>query len=144
METYLDHVHKRPDGQQVRLAARVMAATQSQKPGLVWFGGFKSDMMGTKAESLVDVAREQGIASMRFDYSGHGESDGEFTDGTISKWVAESVDIFCALTDGPQILVGSSIQVGVWFRNYRSRADITSAFLPHPKTRSLFLKTLGG
>ena len=78
-------------------------------PGLVWLGGFKSDMESTKAAAIDDYARERGRAFLRFDYSGHGASGGRFEDGTISRWLEESLAAFRALTAGPQILVGSSM-----------------------------------
>jgi len=81
-------------------------------PGLVWLGGYKSDMKGTKAQALADWASEHGRACLRFDYSGHGESGGAFTDGTIGRWLAESLAVFDAFCNGPQILVGSSM--GGW------------------------------
>ncbi|GAB4357856.1 MAG: alpha/beta hydrolase [Oricola sp.] len=81
-------------------------------PGLVWLGGYRSDMLGTKAETLDALAAETGLAYVRHDYSGHGESGGRFTDGTISKWLAESIAVFGRYTSGPQILVGSSM--GGW------------------------------
>lgn len=81
-------------------------------PGLVWLGGFKSDMTGTKAAFLADWARAQGRACLRFDYSGHGASEGAFEDGSISDWLADARAAFDALTQGPQILVGSSM--GGW------------------------------
>jgi pimeloyl-ACP methyl ester carboxylesterase len=81
-------------------------------PGLVWLGGFKSDMQGTKAAALARFAAEHGRAVVRFDYSGHGESTGAFTDGTIGRWLEESVAVFNACCRGPQVLVGSSM--GGW------------------------------
>src|SRR5882757_9591575 len=63
-------------------------------PGLLWLGGFNSDMKGTKALALDAWAGEHGRACVRFDYSGHGESDGKFPDGTISRWLEESVAVF--------------------------------------------------
>lgn len=81
-------------------------------PGVVWLGGYRSDMTGTKAHALDDWAAEQGMACLRHDYSGHGESGGDFHQGTISRWLAESLAVFEAYTDGPQILVGSSM--GAW------------------------------
>ncbi len=81
-------------------------------PGLVWLGGFKSDMGGTKAVALDQWAQLQGRACLRFDYSGHGESGGRFADGTISRWLAESLAVFTAFCEGPQVLVGSSM--GGW------------------------------
>jgi pimeloyl-ACP methyl ester carboxylesterase len=81
-------------------------------PGVVWLGGYKSDMLGTKAETLSDWATKEGRAFLRHDYSGHGESGGAFADGTISKWLGESLAVFRRFTKGKQILVGSSM--GAW------------------------------
>jgi pimeloyl-ACP methyl ester carboxylesterase len=81
-------------------------------PGLVWLGGFKSDMGGTKAVALDGWAGTHGRACLRFDYSGHGESGGRFVDGTISRWLEESLAVFAAFCAGPQIVVGSSM--GGW------------------------------
>jgi pimeloyl-ACP methyl ester carboxylesterase len=81
-------------------------------PGLLWLGGFKSDMGGTKAVALDRWAAAHGRNCVRFDYSGHGESDGEFTDSTISRWLDESIAVFDAYCEGPQVLVGSSM--GGW------------------------------
>lgn len=81
-------------------------------PGVVWLGGYKSDMLGTKAEALDGWAGEKGHAFLRHDYSGHGESGGAFRDGTISLWLEQSLGVFRAMTEGPQILVGSSM--GAW------------------------------
>ncbi|CAM5459840.1 hypothetical protein MAUB1S_07738 [Mycolicibacterium aubagnense] len=81
-------------------------------PGLVWLGGYKSDMLGTKAETLADWADRNGHAFLRHDYSGHGESGGDFNEGTISTWLAQSLAVFRRYTAGKQILVGSSM--GAW------------------------------
>jgi pimeloyl-ACP methyl ester carboxylesterase len=81
-------------------------------PGLFWLGGYKSDMKGTKAVALADWAAQAGRACVRFDYSGHGESEGAFTDGTIGRWLADSLSVFDACCAGPQILIGSSM--GGW------------------------------
>ncbi|QDC01792.1 alpha/beta hydrolase [Mesorhizobium sp. 8] len=81
-------------------------------PGVVWLGGYKSDMLGTKAETLGAWAKRQGHAFLRHDYSGHGESGGAFADGTISRWLAQSLAVFDRFTAGRQILVGSSM--GAW------------------------------
>ena len=84
-----------------------------QSPGLFWLSGYKSDMRGTKAEALAHWAEQAGRACVRFDYSGHGESGGgEFTDGTIGRWLADALGVFDAYCRGPQILVGSSM--GGW------------------------------
>jgi pimeloyl-ACP methyl ester carboxylesterase len=81
-------------------------------PGIVFFGGFASDMSGTKALAIETFARSRGQAFLRFDYQGHGQSSGEFIDGTISKWLSDSIAIIIAQTEGPQIFVGSSM--GGW------------------------------
>jgi pimeloyl-ACP methyl ester carboxylesterase len=78
-------------------------------PGLLWLQGFKSDMAGTKAEALSRWAGEKGLAFIRFDYSGHGQSEGRFEDGTIGRWLEEAHQVFARLTAGPQIAVGSSM-----------------------------------
>jgi pimeloyl-ACP methyl ester carboxylesterase len=81
-------------------------------PGLFWLGGFKSDMQGTKAQALDRWAGENGRACTRFDYSGHGEAGGAFTDGTIGRWLEESLAVFDAFCRAPQIVIGSSM--GAW------------------------------
>ena len=81
-------------------------------PGLVWLGGYKSDMAGTKADTLDQWAGENEFAFTRHDYSGHGISGGRFEDGTISRWLDESLAVFERFASGPQILVGSSM--GGW------------------------------
>src|ERR1700758_499316 len=77
-------------------------------PGLFWLGGYKSDMQGTKALALADWAARKGRACVRFDYSGHGESGGAFTDGTIGRWLAETLAVFDACCRGAPIVIGSS------------------------------------
>jgi pimeloyl-ACP methyl ester carboxylesterase len=79
------------------------------KPGLVWLCGLKSEMTSTKATAVADWARNQGRDCLRFDYSGHGQSEGRFEDGTVSRWLEETRAVFGALTQGPQVLVGSSM-----------------------------------
>jgi pimeloyl-ACP methyl ester carboxylesterase len=81
-------------------------------PGVMFLGGFKSDMMGSKALALDAWCKEQGRAFLRFDYQGHGQSSGEFTEGTIGQWADDAIAALDNLTDGPQILVGSSM--GGW------------------------------
>lgn len=81
-------------------------------PGLMWLSGYRSDMKGTKAAALDAWAAETGRQFTRHDYSGHGESGGAFTDGTISLWLAQSLAVMRHFTTGPQILVGSSM--GGW------------------------------
>ncbi len=83
-----------------------------QTPGVIFMGGFMSDMTGTKACALEAACREAGRAFIRFDYSGHGESSGAFTDGTIGGWTDDAIAILDRVSDGPQVLVGSSM--GGW------------------------------
>lgn len=96
-----------PDG--VRLA---YARTVGASPGVVFLGGFRSDMTGTKATFLEAWARARGRAFLRFDYSGHGASGGAAGEGTIGRWAAEAIEAVLRLTEGPQVLVGSSM--GGW------------------------------
>ena len=81
------------EGASRRIAVR---SARAFRPGLVWLGGFKSDMGGTKAVALEQWAQQHGRACVRFDYSGHGESGGAFTDGTIGRWLDESLAVFDA------------------------------------------------
>jgi pimeloyl-ACP methyl ester carboxylesterase len=98
----------RPDGE--RLAWRRVAGAG---PTLVWLGGFRSDMAGTKAEALADWARAAGRGYLRFDYLGHGESSGDFGEkGTITRWREDALAVLDELVDGPAVLVGSSM--GGW------------------------------
>lgn len=76
--------------------------------GLVWLTGLKSDMVSTKAEALAAWTAARGLGYTRFDYSGHGRSEGRFEDATLSDWLDESEAVFRKVTKGPQILVGSS------------------------------------
>ncbi|WP_420556293.1 alpha/beta hydrolase [Roseovarius sp.] len=94
--------------------------TDGDGPGVVFLGGFKSDMEGTKALHLEDWAKRTGRAFLRFDYSGHGQSGEAFTDGCIGDWAADAQAAIEELTDGPQILVGSSM--GGWISLLMARA----------------------
>jgi pimeloyl-ACP methyl ester carboxylesterase len=80
--------------------------------GIFWLGGFKSAMTGTKGEALAEMARATRRCCLRFDYSGHGESAGLFTDGTITLWLEQAVHMFLSHTKGKRIIVGSSM--GGW------------------------------
>jgi pimeloyl-ACP methyl ester carboxylesterase len=102
-------------------AARTIAILRrpGAGPGLFWLGGFKSDMIGAKAEALDAYGGERGIAVTRFDYSGHGRSGGRFEEGTISRWLDEALAVFSSTT-GDQIIVGSSM--GGWLALLLNRA----------------------
>jgi pimeloyl-ACP methyl ester carboxylesterase len=86
--------------------------TPGKEPGVVFLGGFRSDMTGSKALHLQAWAEATGRAFLRFDYSGHGASRGDFVDGAISDWREDAVAVIERLTEGPQVLVGSSM--GGW------------------------------
>ncbi|WP_404400299.1 alpha/beta hydrolase [Pelagibacterium halotolerans] len=88
-------------------------------PGLFWLGGFKSDMIGSKAQALDALGEREGLAVTRFDYSGHGISGGQFLEGTISRWLEEALAVFDT-TDGEQIVIGSSM--GGWLALLLNRA----------------------
>jgi pimeloyl-ACP methyl ester carboxylesterase len=105
---------------QRRIAYRRRPAAGSEKPGVVWLGGFKSDMESSKALALDAFCGEQGRACLRFDYSGHGISDGEFEQGTIGRWLEESLAMIRAETEGRQVIVGSSM--GGWIALLAARA----------------------
>jgi pimeloyl-ACP methyl ester carboxylesterase len=98
---------KRPDGE--RLAWRRVAG---EGPTVVWLGGFRSDMAGAKAEALAEWAQDAGRAYLRFDYFGHGESSGDFAQGTITRWREDALAVMDELIDGDVVLVGSSM--GGW------------------------------
>jgi pimeloyl-ACP methyl ester carboxylesterase len=107
-------------GEAAERRAIAVRMLEGASPGLFWLGGYKSDMKGAKAQALADWAAQQRRACVRFDYSGHGESEGAFTDGTIGRWLAESLSVFDACCRGPQILVGSSM--GGWIALLLTRA----------------------
>lgn len=94
--------------------------TQGRGPCVVFLGGFKSDMTGTKAQFLQDWAAKQGRAFLRFDYTGHGASSGRFEDGCIGDWARDALDIITEITSGPLLLVGSSM--GGWISLLVARA----------------------
>src|SRR5262245_7204258 len=92
-----------------RIAYLRQPAVHAGKPGLVWLCGLKSEMTSTKAAAIAEWAQSQRLACLRFDYSGHGQSEGRFEDGTISSWLEGAEAAFRALPQGPQILIGSSL-----------------------------------
>ena len=119
------------DGQR-KIAVRARAGTA---PGLIWLGGFNSDMQGTKALALDAWAAERGRACVRFDYSGHGESGGTFIDGTIGRWLEESVAVFEQFCRGPQVVIGSSM--GGWMALLLAREIARRATTPPASQASL-------
>jgi pimeloyl-ACP methyl ester carboxylesterase len=105
------------DETQRRIAVRARAGGGQ---GLFWLGGFNSDMRGIKALAVDAWAAERARACVRFDYSGHGESGGAFVDGTIGRWLEESVAVFSQFCEGPQVVIGSSM--GGWIALLLARA----------------------
>ncbi|MDE0332498.1 MAG: alpha/beta hydrolase [Nitrospinae bacterium] len=123
---------------------------EGESPGLMFLGGFRSDMSGTKASALEAHCRKVGRAYVRFDYGGHGESSGKFEDGTIGEWAEDALAILDGVAQGPQVLVGSSM--GGWMMllaalarpervkglvGVASGPDFTAGFKEHRLTEEL-------
>jgi len=94
------------------LAANPEKSGNPDNPGVIFMGGFRSDMTGTKAVHLEEFCRESGLSFLGFDYTGHGQSSGDFATGSIGDWTRDALDAIDHLTAGPQIIVGSSM--GGW------------------------------
>lgn len=101
------HVLRRPDG-----AGIAYHKVPGESPGVMFCGGFMSDMTGTKALALEERCRESGRAFVRFDYRGHGQSEGRFVDATIGDWARDAQAVLDEVAEGPQVVVGSSM--GGW------------------------------
>ena len=135
--THIKHENA-PDG--TRLAYREDGPEETTRCGFFWLGGFKSDMEGSKAEALAALARNSRRPGLRFDYSGHGASGGEFLDGTISAWLGQALHMFTRKAPGRRVVVGSSM--GGWLalllwrelqiRNPRAAARIAGLVLLAP------------
>src|SRR5882672_233564 len=118
----------REDGETIAYLKRA-----GKSPGVLWLGGFKSDMNRTKAQALDEWAERRGQAFLRFDYYGHGASSGEFRKGTIGRWRDDALAVLDRLCSGPQILVGSSM--GAWIALLVARLrpeEIAGLFLIAP------------
>jgi hypothetical protein len=105
----------REDGETIAYLRR-----DGKQPQILWLGGFKSDMGGTKAQALDTWAARRGQAYARFDYFGHGASSGDFVEGTISRWRDDALAVLDQIGEGPQVLVGSSM--GAWIALLAARA----------------------
>ena len=114
----------REDGETIAYLRRA-----GKSPGVVWLGGFHSDMNGTKAQALDAWAVARGQAYLRFDYFGHGASSGAFRDGTITRWRDDALAVLDRLCDGPQVLVGSSMGAWIALLVARARPDKVAALL---------------
>ena len=102
---------------------------RGRSPGVVFLPGFRSDQSGTKALALERFCRERGQAYVRFDYQGHGESSGTFEDGTIGLWAGDALAVLDRLTEGPQVLVGSSMGGWIMLLCARARSERIAGLL---------------
>ena len=105
------------------------AQTPGRGPGVVFLGGFRSDMGGTKAMFLEQWCRARGQNFLRFDYAGHGASGGNFEAGTIGRWAGDAIAVLDALTEGPKILVGSSMGGWIMLEVALARPDRVEALV---------------
>jgi pimeloyl-ACP methyl ester carboxylesterase len=99
------------------------------KAGIIFLGGYASDMTGTKASFLAERCAAANIAYLRFDYRGHGQSEGAFRDGTIGGWLEDATAVFDQLTEGPQVLVGSSLGGWIGLMLARDKAARVKGFV---------------
>ncbi|MDD2868913.1 alpha/beta fold hydrolase [Neomegalonema sp.] len=118
-----------PDGRRLAHVRRAASAAQAGRPGVVFLGGFQSDMTGSKALALDAWALREGRAFLRLDYTGHGASSGLFEEGCLGDWARDALDLFDALTEGPQILVGSSMGGWIGLLLARARPERVAGFL---------------
>lgn len=101
-----------PSGREPNKIAYIKAAPAKSGPGVVWLCGFRSQMSSVKGEALAGWAQDRGIGCLRFDYSGHGQSGGRFEDCVVGDWLADAIEVFRRLSEGPQIIAASSM--GAW------------------------------
>ncbi|QDZ41288.1 alpha/beta hydrolase [Euhalothece natronophila Z-M001] len=101
-----------PDGTQIAYRHHPASSEQNHQPGLLFLPGYGSDMEGTKATTIFSWAKQQGVQATLMDYGGHGNSSGEFREGTLGQWTNHARYILETITSGPQILIGSSM--GGW------------------------------
>lgn len=107
-------------GQSIAFRRIAAPSENSRQPGVIFLGGLASNMTGSKASALAAHAQARGFAFLRFDYSGHGQSTGDFAAGRIGDWRREALAVFDRLTTGPQIVVGSSL--GGWLMLHLAQA----------------------
>lgn len=100
------------DGANGKIAFRAVRPEKSLEPGVIWFGGYRSDMTGEKASAIAEWALRADRSFVRFDYAGHGNSEGSFETLAISDWLNDAIAVLDGLTRAPQIFVGSSM--GAW------------------------------
>ena len=124
-----------PDGR--KIAWLTNQAPNYTPPGILWVGGFKSNMTGIKASRISEWAASQNLSCVRFDYSGHGASSGQFEAGTIGEWTQECTAIFETVTTGPQIIVGSSM--GGWITLLMTLAHIQQVGADNSRIKAIVL-----
>ena len=117
MNTDIDQTGKIATADGAQIAYRHIPG---QGPGVLFCCGFHSDMGGNKATRLHDFAVRTGRQYTRFDYQGHGASSGSFRDGTIGTWLSDALEVLDKVTEGPQVIVGSSM--GGWMAMLLARA----------------------
>ena len=131
----------RPDGNDI-----AYHKVEGRGPTVIFCGGFRSDMTGTKAMALDDWARDRGQAYLRFDYFAHGRTAGDFRDGTIGRWLDDTLAVIDRLTEGKLVLIGSSMGGWLSLLAARARPDRMAGWLgiaPAPDfTESLMLARL--
>ena len=115
-----------PNGDRIAYVARQTAST---RPGVLFLGGFMSDMTGSKATTLEDYCIQNDLNFVRFDYHGHGVSEGIFAEGTISRWTESALAVLDQITSGPQILVGSSMGGWIALRVILERPGRVAGFI---------------
>ncbi len=98
-------------------------------PGILFLGGFASDMTGSKAKFLNQECRTANRGYLRFDYRGHGQSSGRFEDGTIGDWFDDALTVFDRLTEGPQLVIGSSMGGWIGLLLARARPERVAGFI---------------
>jgi pimeloyl-ACP methyl ester carboxylesterase len=119
--------HGRIDnGNGVELAWQRLAGSG---PSVVFLPGFRSDMQGDKATAIATLCAQEGRAMLLFDYAGHGQSDGRFDDGTISAWKSDALAVVDSLTQGPLLLVGSSMGGWIGALVAMARPDRVAGFI---------------
>ena len=117
---------ERPDGERI---AYIKTEGDKDLPGIIFLGGYMSDMTGSKATALEEFALKNNQNFIRFDYMGHGQSSGKFTDGTIGRWTEDALAVLDELTTGPQILIGSSMGGWIMLNAALRRPDRTKALV---------------
>jgi pimeloyl-ACP methyl ester carboxylesterase len=135
------------DGPNGYKLAYVQTNKATPKTGIIFLGGFRSDMSGTKALFLEELAKENNIPYLRLDYGGHGESGGKFEEGSIKSWYEDALFLINKLTDGPLILIGSSM--GGWIsyliaEAIPARINALISIAPAPDFTNEFLKNMTG